>query len=76
MPDITGLEVLQYLAGAGFKFPVIIATAQDEPGLQHRCKLAGAAALLTKPFATEPLLGALKAVLKGPIANTILSGRM
>ena len=70
MPDMTGLEVLHYCTGAGFKFPVIIVSAQDEPGLQHRCELAGAVAFLTKPFAKEPLLGALMAALGGPVANT------
>jgi FixJ family two-component response regulator len=70
MPDMTGLELLHYLAGRGLKFPVIVATAQDEPGLEHRCMLAGAVAFLTKPFSTEPLLRALASALKRPVPNT------
>jgi two-component system, LuxR family, response regulator FixJ len=63
MPDMTGLEVLHQLVGAGFSFPVIVVTAQDELGTLSRCMLAGAAAFLTKPFLMEPLLQALAAAL-------------
>jgi FixJ family two-component response regulator len=63
MPDMTGLELLHHLAGAGFTFPVIIMTANEELGLEHKCMLAGAFAFLRKPFCgaslVETLMGAL-----------------
>ena len=74
MPDMTGLEVLHQLAGAGFSFPVIVVTAQDELGILSRCKLAGAAAFLTKPFMMEPLLQALAAAL-GVDAESVLQSK-
>ena len=69
MPDMTGLEVLHALSGAGYTFPVLIATAQDELGIRSRCQLAGAMAFLAKPFLTEPLLEALAMALGRTIAD-------
>jgi len=74
MPGMTGLEVLHDLAGAGFRFPVLIATAQDELGIRSRCQLAGATAFLAKPFQTEPLLEALATALGSPVRDAPGSG--
>src|SRR3954469_12783353 len=59
MNGMTGLELLHHLAGTGSKIPVIVTTADDEPGLQHRCKLAGASSFLTKPVVADSLLNAI-----------------
>jgi FixJ family two-component response regulator len=60
MNDMTGLQLLHSLAGMGLRIPAIVATADDEPGMRHRCKLAGAVAFLVKPVMSDPLLNAIK----------------
>ena len=60
--QMSGLEVLSRLAGAGLRIPTIIATAQDEPGMRHRCEVAGAVAFLVKPFAVDSLLETIRSV--------------
>ena len=63
MHGMTGLELLQYLAGTEFKFPTIVTTAHDEPGTRHRCELAGAFAFLLKPLHGDVLQETIKATL-------------
>jgi FixJ family two-component response regulator len=60
MNDMTGLELLHHLARTGLRIPTIVATADDEPGMRHRCKLAGAVAFLVKPVMSDPLLEAIE----------------
>jgi len=62
---MSGLDVLHHLAGTGFEFPTIVATAQDEPGMRHRCELAGAVAFLVKPVAADSLLETIRSVAPG-----------
>ena len=64
MPGMTGLELLHHLAGSGPSIPTIAVTGDDEPGLRHRCELAGASLFLTKPVPGETLLSAIRAVMK------------
>jgi FixJ family two-component response regulator len=66
MKDMTGLELLHSLAGMGLRIPTIVATADDEPGMRHRCKLAGAVAFLVKPVMSDPLLDAIKTAMSAP----------
>jgi FixJ family two-component response regulator len=61
MPNMTGLELQHYLAGAGFKVPTIVITAHDEPGARDRCMAAGASAYLLKPLRKTVLMTAIKA---------------
>ena len=61
MNGMTGLELLHHLAGTGSTIPVIVTTADDEPGLKHRCELAGASSFLTKPVIADTLLSAINA---------------
>src|SRR6476661_8754942 len=63
MDDMTGLELLHHLAGTGLRIPTIVVTADDDPGLQHRCKLAGALSFLVKPVMSKPLLEAIRAAM-------------
>jgi FixJ family two-component response regulator len=63
MNDMTGLQLLHSLAGMGLRIPTIVATADDEPGMRHRCKLAGAVAFLVKPVMRDPLLEAIETAL-------------
>jgi FixJ family two-component response regulator len=60
MNDMTGLEVLHRLAGMGLSIRTIVATADDESGMRHRCKLAGAVGFLAKPVMSDQLLEAIK----------------
>jgi FixJ family two-component response regulator len=60
--EMSGLEVLHRLGGLGFNIPTIVATAQDEPGMRHRCELAGAVGFLVKPFSVESLLETIRSV--------------
>jgi FixJ family two-component response regulator len=57
---MSGLDVLRHLAGAGAEIPTIVATAQDEPGMRHRCELAGAVAFLVKPLMADTLLETIR----------------
>jgi FixJ family two-component response regulator len=66
MDDMTGLELLHRLVGLGVKIPTIVVTAQDEPGMRHRCRLAGATAFLVKPVTGDPLLEAIEAAMGTP----------
>jgi FixJ family two-component response regulator len=59
MPDMTGLELLVYLVGAGIPIPTIIMTAFNETGLRERCAAAGASAYLVKPLRDRVLIGAI-----------------
>ena len=66
MPGMTGLELLHYLGGAGFTISVVMMTANDELGLEHKCVLAGATAFLRKPLSAEPLIETLMAAMAPP----------
>ena len=61
MEGMTGLELLHHLAGTNFGIAAIVMTGNDEPGLRHRCELAGALAFMTKPVSADALLNAIKA---------------
>jgi FixJ family two-component response regulator len=63
MADMTGLELLQHLAGMGLRIPSIVVTARDESDIRHRCELSGAVAFLLKPVMKDPLLKAIKAAI-------------
>jgi FixJ family two-component response regulator len=63
MPDMTGLELQQYLANSGLGIPTIIITAHDEPGSRERCIAAGASAYLLKPLRKTALMTAINAAI-------------
>jgi FixJ family two-component response regulator len=62
MPDMSGLELLQHLAGRGVRIPVIIITAQGDAAVRQRCDSMGAIAFLTKPLQDSALFAALDKV--------------
>lgn len=62
MEGTTGLELQHHLRTSGPRIPTIVVTAHEEPGLQDRCKDAGAAAVLLKPVAKDQLLAAIEAI--------------
>ena len=61
MPNMTGLELLQYLNHQGIKIPTIIITAHDEPGMRDRCIAVGSVAYLLKPVEETSLFAAIDA---------------
>jgi FixJ family two-component response regulator len=60
--QMPGLHVLRHLSGAGFSIPTVVVTAFEEPGIQHRCMLAGAAGFCRKPFSANVLLETIRSV--------------
>lgn len=65
MPEMTGLELQQYLTRKGIQIPTIIISAHDEPGMRERCNCAGAIACLSKPIDDVLLFAAIQAASRG-----------
>ncbi len=59
MPGMSGIEVLNRLAGSGMAPVTIFITAHDHPGTRERCLRAGASAYLRKPLDRQTLLDAI-----------------
>ena len=59
MPHMSGVEVLWRLVASGPRLPVVVITADDDPGMRERALAAGAAAYLAKPFSEQLLLDAV-----------------
>ena len=70
MPGLSGTDVQRALNRAGARFPVIIVTAHDAPGMREECMREGAAAYLCKPLDERVLLSALSAAIGSPRAHT------
>ncbi len=63
MPGMTGTELQQALAGAGYDIPIIFITAHGDIPMAVRAMKEGAAEFLPKPFRDEDLLGAIDTAL-------------
>lgn len=61
MPDVTGLDLLRYLARMGIKIPTIVITALNDPEIRERCRIAEATAFMTKPLHGPALIDAVNA---------------
>lgn len=72
MPDMTGLEVLQYLIRQGARFPILAYSAADEPEAVDRYVEAGAVAYLRKPILGEQLIAAIERAIGVAFATTLL----
>ena len=59
MPDMTGLELLQYLKQQETHIPSIVITAHGDASMREHCEAAGATAFLTKPWRNASLLAAI-----------------
>lgn len=62
MPQMTGLELLHKLRGAGLETPFGFITSWSAPDMRAIAAQAGAAFLIAKPFNVETLSGALATV--------------
>ena len=61
LPAMSGLELLAALRARGWRAPLVLITAYDEPGLAEEAMRRGVAAYLVKPFAGTALLSAIRA---------------
>jgi len=61
---MSGLDLIQLLAGRSSTVPVIMVTGEGEPGLEARAVAGGAICLLMKPFEADALIGYLEVALK------------
>ncbi len=60
LPGLSGFELHESLTKRGIHLPVVFITGQDRPHCREKARKAGAAAYLTKPFATADLLAAVR----------------
>ncbi len=63
LPALNGFEVLRQLMILGAKFPVIVITGGDAPGMAERTLAAGASGYLLKPLEDDKLLSAVRKAL-------------
>ncbi len=60
LPDLNGLELQQQIAGERLDMPIIFITGYGDIPMTVRAMKAGAVEFLTKPFAEDDLLGAIR----------------
>jgi FixJ family two-component response regulator len=60
LPDVSGLEFQQQLAGAHVQLPIIFITGHADVPMTVRAMKAGAVEFLTKPFRGQELLDAIQ----------------
>ncbi|KPK42116.1 MAG: hypothetical protein AMJ65_08105 [Phycisphaerae bacterium SG8_4] len=59
MPGLAGSSLQEELASRGISMPVVIVTADEDPGTRHRARQAGAVAFFRKPVDGPALLDAI-----------------
>jgi FixJ family two-component response regulator len=59
LPDMNGFDLQRRLAASGFKAPVVVITAHDDPMHRRAARDIGASAYLTKPFSSLALVEAV-----------------
>ena len=67
MPDIGGLEVLEFVRGQDKlrKLPIIVVTTRGDDTSRARALEAGASRFMTKPFTPDGILGEVEDLLEG-----------
>ena len=60
LPDLNGLDLQKQIAGERLDMPIIVITGYGDIPMAVRAMKAGAAEFLTKPFAQEALLSAIR----------------
>jgi FixJ family two-component response regulator len=64
MPDMSGLDLQDYLRRAGCKIPTIVITAHNEPGFRRWCEAAEVKAYLLKPLNNSELMSAINSAMR------------
>jgi two-component system response regulator FixJ len=63
MPGMSGVELLEELVRQGIHIPSVVITAYGDDQLARRARVAGAGAILSKPFRNEALIEHIKRAL-------------
>ncbi len=68
MPDIGGIEVLEFVRGQDQmrELPILVVTSRGDDTSRERALTAGASRFMTKPFAPEAIASEVGALLDGP----------
>jgi two-component system chemotaxis response regulator CheY len=67
MPDIGGFEVIEFVRGQDKvrQLPIIVLTTRGDETSKNRALELGASRFLTKPFAPDEILGAVRSLVGG-----------
>jgi two-component system chemotaxis response regulator CheY len=70
MPDIGGFEVIDFVRGQDKlrTLPILVVTTRGDEGSRDRALQAGASAFMTKPFAPEEIVTAMRNLIAGRVA--------
>jgi FixJ family two-component response regulator len=63
LPEMSGLQLQEYLAASGAPIPIVFITAYDDVSTRERVNRAGAVGYLRKPFDQATLIGAIRRAL-------------
>jgi two-component system chemotaxis response regulator CheY len=65
MPDIGGLEVIEFVRGQDklHALPILVVTTRGDEGSRAAALQAGATGFMTKPFSPDVLLGEVRALI-------------
>jgi two-component system chemotaxis response regulator CheY len=69
MPDIGGLEVLEFVRGQDKlrALPIIVVTTRGDEGSHEKATRAGATRFMTKPFDPKAILSEVSSLLSGAV---------
>ena len=65
MPGVRGFSGLMYLRAQYPSVPIIVVSANDDPGVIRRCMDFGASGFIPKTLGTEAMRGAITRVFEG-----------
>jgi two-component system chemotaxis response regulator CheY len=73
MPDIGGLEVLEFIRGQDKlrALPILVVTTRGDDSSRQKALAAGATRFMTKPFTPEGILGEVRALLPNGSAQAV-----
>jgi two-component system chemotaxis response regulator CheY len=71
MPDIGGFEVIEFVRGQDKlrALPILVVTTRGDEGARGKALQLGASAFMTKPFAPEELVSAMRTLLAGRVTS-------
>lgn len=70
MPDIGGFEVIEFVRGQDRlkALPILVLTTRGDEGARARALGLGASLFMTKPFAPDTIVAAVKGLLQAPVS--------